>query len=52
MIRPMTGHAPALAPMLTVDRVGKTFTMHLQGGQRLAVLDDLSFAVEIGRAHV
>ncbi|RII90036.1 phosphonate C-P lyase system protein PhnL, partial [Clavibacter californiensis] len=53
MIRPMTGStpgpAPAPAPILTVDGVGKTFTMHLQGGQRLAVLDGLSFVV--GRAE-
>jgi alpha-D-ribose 1-methylphosphonate 5-triphosphate synthase subunit PhnL len=51
MIRPMTGTplgtttASASAPVLTVDRVAKTFTMHLQGGQRLAVLDGLSFTV-------
>lgn len=54
----MTGTAPASspstapAPILTVDRVGKAFTMHLQGGQRLAVLDGLSFVVGRGEAVV
>ncbi len=43
------GPVPATAPILTVDDVAKTFTMHLQGGQRLAVLDGLSFV--IGRAE-
>ena len=33
--------------MLTVDGVAKTFTMHLQGGQRLAVLDGLSFVTHV-----
>jgi alpha-D-ribose 1-methylphosphonate 5-triphosphate synthase subunit PhnL len=32
-------------PVLSVSGVDKTFTMHLQGGQRLAVLRGLSFEV-------
>jgi alpha-D-ribose 1-methylphosphonate 5-triphosphate synthase subunit PhnL len=56
MIRPMTGTplgtSTASAPVLTVDEVGKTFTMHLQGGQRLAVLDGLSFTVGRGERVV
>jgi alpha-D-ribose 1-methylphosphonate 5-triphosphate synthase subunit PhnL len=56
MIRPMTGTTTGpttgAAPILTVDEVGKTFTMHLQGGQRLAVLDGLSFAVGRGERVV
>ncbi|OUE25030.1 Alpha-D-ribose 1-methylphosphonate 5-triphosphate synthase subunit PhnL [Clavibacter michiganensis] len=60
MIRPMTGStagpgpvpAPVPTPVLTVDGVAKTFTMHLQGGQRLAVLDGLSFVVGRGESVV
>jgi alpha-D-ribose 1-methylphosphonate 5-triphosphate synthase subunit PhnL len=60
MIRPMTGStagstagpAPVAVPVLTVERVAKTFTMHLQGGQRLAVLDGLSFTVGRGESVV
>jgi alpha-D-ribose 1-methylphosphonate 5-triphosphate synthase subunit PhnL len=36
------------APILTVSGVDKTFTMHLQGGQRLAVLHGLTFEVHPG----
>jgi alpha-D-ribose 1-methylphosphonate 5-triphosphate synthase subunit PhnL len=35
-------------PILAVTGVDKTFTMHLQGGQRLAVLRGLTFAVRSG----
>ena len=35
-------------PILAVSGVDKTFTMHLQGGQRLAVLRGLSFQVRPG----
>ena len=35
-------------PVLVVTEVEKTFTMHLQGGQRLPVLRDLSFEVHAG----
>jgi alpha-D-ribose 1-methylphosphonate 5-triphosphate synthase subunit PhnL len=35
-------------PILAVSGVGKTFTMHLQGGQRLAVLHGLAFEVHPG----
>jgi alpha-D-ribose 1-methylphosphonate 5-triphosphate synthase subunit PhnL len=35
-------------PILTVSGVDKTFTMHLQGGQRLAVLRGLTFEVRAG----
>jgi alpha-D-ribose 1-methylphosphonate 5-triphosphate synthase subunit PhnL len=35
-------------PILAVRGVDKTFTMHLQGGQRLAVLRGLTFAVRSG----
>jgi alpha-D-ribose 1-methylphosphonate 5-triphosphate synthase subunit PhnL len=36
------------APILAVSGVGKTFTMHLQGGQRLLVLRGLAFEVHPG----
>ncbi|BDZ51427.1 phosphonate C-P lyase system protein PhnL [Frondihabitans sucicola] len=39
-------------PILTVSGLGKTFTMHLQGGQRLAVLDALRFEVRPGECVV
>jgi alpha-D-ribose 1-methylphosphonate 5-triphosphate synthase subunit PhnL len=35
-------------PVLAVSGVDKTFTMHLQGGQRLAVLRGLTFDVHAG----
>jgi alpha-D-ribose 1-methylphosphonate 5-triphosphate synthase subunit PhnL len=35
-------------PILTVSGVDKTFTMHLQGGQRLPVLHELAFEVHAG----
>ena len=35
-------------PILAVSGVDKTFTMHLQGGQRLAVLHALAFEVRAG----
>jgi alpha-D-ribose 1-methylphosphonate 5-triphosphate synthase subunit PhnL len=35
-------------PILAVSGVGKTFTMHLQGGQRLPVLHELAFEVHAG----
>jgi alpha-D-ribose 1-methylphosphonate 5-triphosphate synthase subunit PhnL len=44
---PTTPTTPT-APILAVSGVGKTFTMHLQGGQRLAVLDGLTFEVRSG----
>lgn len=34
--------------VLTVSGVGKTFTMHLQGGQQLPVLNRLAFEVQAG----
>ena len=39
-------------PILTVSAIDKTFTMHLQGGQRLAVLDRLEFEVLPGECVV
>jgi alpha-D-ribose 1-methylphosphonate 5-triphosphate synthase subunit PhnL len=40
---------PAVAqPILAVSGVDKTFTMHLQGGQRLPVLHKLAFEVHAG----
>jgi alpha-D-ribose 1-methylphosphonate 5-triphosphate synthase subunit PhnL len=39
-------------PVLSVSGVDKTFTMHLQGGQRLAVLADLTFDVFPGECVV
>jgi alpha-D-ribose 1-methylphosphonate 5-triphosphate synthase subunit PhnL len=39
---------PAPPPVLTVDGVDKTFTMHRQGGQRLAVLRGLRLEVRAG----
>ena len=36
------------SPMLTVSGVDKTFTMHLQGGQQLAVLHRLAFELHPG----
>jgi len=35
-------------PILAVSGVDKTFTMHLQGGQRLPVLHELAFEVRAG----
>jgi alpha-D-ribose 1-methylphosphonate 5-triphosphate synthase subunit PhnL len=35
-------------PVLAVSGVDKTFTMHLQGGQRLPVLHELAFEVHAG----
>jgi alpha-D-ribose 1-methylphosphonate 5-triphosphate synthase subunit PhnL len=35
-------------PILAVSGVDKTFTMHLQGGQRLPVLHELAFEVHAG----
>lgn len=37
-----------MTPILAVCGVDKTFTMHLQGGQRLAVLHELAFEVRAG----
>lgn len=39
-------------PILTVSEVEKTFTMHLQGGQRIEVLRGLSFRVHPGECVV
>jgi alpha-D-ribose 1-methylphosphonate 5-triphosphate synthase subunit PhnL len=39
-------------PVLSVRDVEKTFTMHLQGGQRLAVLRGLDFEVRAGECVV
>ena len=39
-------------PTLTLDGVTKTFTMHLQGGLRLPVLRDVSFAAAPGQCIV
>ncbi|MCW0215953.1 MAG: phosphonate C-P lyase system protein PhnL [Pseudonocardia sp.] len=39
-------------PILAVSGIDKTFTMHLQGGQRLAVLSDLAFEVFPGECVV
>ncbi|GAB3918498.1 phosphonate C-P lyase system protein PhnL [Microlunatus endophyticus] len=40
------------SPVLSVRDVEKTFTMHLQGGQRLAVLRGLDFEVRAGECVV
>jgi alpha-D-ribose 1-methylphosphonate 5-triphosphate synthase subunit PhnL len=42
----------ATRPILSVAGVGKTFTMHLQDGQRLPVLRDLDFEVHAGECVV
>ncbi|WP_433273792.1 phosphonate C-P lyase system protein PhnL [Pseudonocardia xinjiangensis] len=39
-------------PILAVSAIDKTFTMHLQGGQRLAVLERLEFEVFPGECVV
>jgi alpha-D-ribose 1-methylphosphonate 5-triphosphate synthase subunit PhnL len=44
----VTAATPPKTPILAVTGVDKTFTMHLQGGQRLAVLHGLTFAVHAG----
>jgi alpha-D-ribose 1-methylphosphonate 5-triphosphate synthase subunit PhnL len=41
-----------MKPVLAVSGVDKTFTMHLQGGQRLAVLSELAFEVYPGECVV
>jgi alpha-D-ribose 1-methylphosphonate 5-triphosphate synthase subunit PhnL len=43
---------PISGPILAVAGVDKTFTMHLQGGQRLAVLRGLAFEVRAGECVV
>jgi alpha-D-ribose 1-methylphosphonate 5-triphosphate synthase subunit PhnL len=40
------------ATLLNVDRVGKSFTMHLQGGALLPVVQDVSFGVAAGECVV
>ncbi|SIS00535.1 phosphonate C-P lyase system protein PhnL [Williamsia sterculiae] len=40
------------SPVLSVSGVDKSFTMHLQGGQRLTVLRDLALAVAPGECVV
>jgi alpha-D-ribose 1-methylphosphonate 5-triphosphate synthase subunit PhnL len=42
----------SIRPILSVAGVGKTFTMHLQDGQRLPVLRDLDFEVRAGECVV
>jgi alpha-D-ribose 1-methylphosphonate 5-triphosphate synthase subunit PhnL len=42
----------AAMPVLELSAVGKTFTMHLQGGVRLPVVADVSFVVEPGQCVV
>ena len=37
---------------LELSGVGKTFTMHLQGGVRLSVVSDVSFTAEPGECVV
>jgi alpha-D-ribose 1-methylphosphonate 5-triphosphate synthase subunit PhnL len=41
-----------IMPILAVSGVDKTFTMHLQGGQHLAVLRGLAFEVHSGECVV
>jgi alpha-D-ribose 1-methylphosphonate 5-triphosphate synthase subunit PhnL len=41
-----------MAPVLQLSHVSKTFTMHLQGGVKLAVLKGVEFAVEPGECLV
>jgi alpha-D-ribose 1-methylphosphonate 5-triphosphate synthase subunit PhnL len=41
-----------MAPVLQLSDVSKTFTMHLQGGVKLAVLKGVEFAVEPGKCLV
>lgn len=39
-------------PLVTLDGVGKTFTLHLRGGTRLGVVDGVSFSVDPGECVV
>ncbi|MFS8035666.1 phosphonate C-P lyase system protein PhnL [Xanthobacter sp. AM11] len=39
---------PSPAPLLVVEDLGKSFTLHLQGGARLPVVSGVSFAVGAG----
>jgi alpha-D-ribose 1-methylphosphonate 5-triphosphate synthase subunit PhnL len=41
-----------MSAALELDRVGKAFTMHLQGGVRLSVVSGVSFTVEPGECVV
>jgi alpha-D-ribose 1-methylphosphonate 5-triphosphate synthase subunit PhnL len=41
-----------MAPVLELSNVAKTFTMHLQGGVRLPIIRDVSFAVNPGECVV
>ncbi|WP_309086346.1 phosphonate C-P lyase system protein PhnL [Chelativorans sp.] len=41
-----------MATPLVVSELSKSFTMHLQGGIRLAVVEDVSFAVRAGECAV
>ena len=45
-------HNPLVSPLLSVRGVDKSFTMHLQGGQRLPVLHGLTFEVMRGECVV
>ena len=46
------GAAPAGTPMLRVEGLGKSFTLHLQGGQRIAVLRDVALELRAGECLV
>ncbi|APT58588.1 phosphonate C-P lyase system protein PhnL [Roseomonas gilardii] len=39
-------------PLVALDGVGKTFTLHLRGGTRLGVVDGVSFSVDPGECVV
>ena len=39
-------------PALTLTGVGKSFTMHLQGGTRIPVVENVTFAVAPGECVV
>ena len=41
-----------MEPTLTLTGVGKSFTMHLQGGTRIPVVENVTFAVAPGECVV
>lgn len=48
----MSSPLPTVAPLLTVDGVAKSFTMHLRGGVQLPVVENVAFQLHPGECVV
>ena len=48
----MTSPLPTVAPLLTVEGVAKSFTMHLRGGVQLPVVENVAFQLHPGECVV